>query len=146
MIELSVLSQARKYFINYVLSHFQPEADEGEGVGAEDVDLPLQRQDVREGPRGPLPQDVRAPRQRGGAGPRHGALQLLDGFVVAGHSWSHNRRPGHRLGYIHSEREKRRRLHKYFSPHSDPLIQFRFPPIDVLVIYKDCICVCVHFS
>ena len=58
-------------------------------MGAEDVDLPLQRQDVREGPRGPLPQDVRAPRQRGGAGPRHGAIQLLDGFVVAGHTAGH---------------------------------------------------------
>ena len=74
------------------MMYFQPEADEGEGVGAEDVDLPLQRQDVRQGPRGTLPQDVRAPRPRGGAGPCHGALHLLDGFVVvaptAGHSWS----------------------------------------------------------
>ena len=97
------------------MMYFQPEADEGEGVGAEDVDLPLQRQDVRQGPRGTLPQDVRAPRPRGGAGPCHGALHLLDCFVVGAPrlvTAGHNKRPGHRLGYSFRER---RRLQIFFA-------------------------------
>ena len=67
------------------LPSFQPAADEGEGVGAADVLLALQRQDVRARPRGPLPQDVRAPRQGRGAGPRHGAVHLLRSQVARLH-------------------------------------------------------------
>ena len=78
-----LLSQVYRTILKYSIPSFQPAADEGEGVGAADVVLALQRQDVRARPRGPLPQDVRAPRQGRGAGPRHGAVHLLRSRDVA---------------------------------------------------------------
>ena len=95
-------------------------------MGAEDVELPLQRQEVRQRPRGRLPQDVRAPRTRGGARPRHGALKLLDRCsLVLPPCWSqdtvsggHNERPGHRPGYSFRER---RRLQIFFASFVYPI-------------------------
>ena len=117
----------------YSQPSFQPAADEGEGVGAADVVLALQREDVRARPRGPLPQDVRAPRQGRGAGPRHGAVHLLRSRVARLHLVTTAGLVTHGPGYSF------RRLHRHFSLRLGSLIS----PSDALgYLYKNCIVMC----
>merc|ERR1712117_814245 len=84
-------------------------------------------------PRGPLPQDVRAPRQGRGAGPRHGAVHLLRSQVARLHLVTTAGLVTHGPGYSF------RRLHRHLSLR----LGFLISPSDALgYLYKICIVMC----